>query len=172
MSDPLSDTEKELGERIKTALLLGASDMDQAEAAARALADEHEDYNLMRALETAVVVCYARAFTMSTLHKLDPDEYTPADDRLAAWHKAFLAYRNKVYAHTDKESGRSADIAIEGPVELPGVVDFGRTEVWTPLPRSEIRVMLDLFEHQRQEFHRKASRLHLVLNEDTLRPKP
>jgi hypothetical protein len=43
--------------KLQTVLLLAASDMDQAAAAARALEAETTNVDLMRALETAIVVC-------------------------------------------------------------------------------------------------------------------
>ena len=50
--------------KLQTALLLAASDFDQAAAAAaRALDAEEEDLALMRALETAIAICYSRAFS-------------------------------------------------------------------------------------------------------------
>jgi hypothetical protein len=55
------------------ALLLGASDMAQAIAAARALLTE-ADGTLARVLETAMVVCFLRPFTGEL--RL-PDTYTP-----------------------------------------------------------------------------------------------
>jgi hypothetical protein len=63
--------------KVQTALLLAASDHDQAAAATRALDSEADDHVLIRALETAIAVCYARAFTTSTLLQLG-DEYAPA----------------------------------------------------------------------------------------------
>jgi hypothetical protein len=57
--------------KLQEALLLAGSDMDQATAAARALQSETE-YLLARALETAIAVCYMRAFTQSSLMTLPP----------------------------------------------------------------------------------------------------
>jgi hypothetical protein len=48
--------------KLQRALLLAASDLEQAAAAARALDAEQSNLPLMRALETAIVVCYSRAF--------------------------------------------------------------------------------------------------------------
>src|SRR5436190_5915133 len=69
---------------------------------ARALDAETDDYNLMRALETAIAVCYARVFTTSSLLRLDLDEFEPAEPALAELHQWLYKLRAKVYAHTDK----------------------------------------------------------------------
>ena len=66
------------------ALLHAAADMDQAIAAAHALEAESRHVALMRALETAIAVCYARAFTTSSLLSLDGAAYAPTIDRLEA----------------------------------------------------------------------------------------
>jgi len=53
------------------------------------------------------------------------------------WCRRLIDLRDQVYAHTDKptRSGRSADVTVTLPVELPGTVDFERREEWVPLPR-------------------------------------
>lgn len=83
-------------------LLLGASDMRQASAAARAL--EHEsEVELARALETAMVVCFMRPFTKSDLQV--PAKFHPKGRDLEEL-ESIKAHRDKVYAHTDEEAGR------------------------------------------------------------------
>lgn len=148
------------------ALLLAASDMEQAIAAAHALDAEQTDWNLMRALETAIAVCYARAFTKSQSHQLDRAEYEPADPTLAQMHRQLIYLRDQVYAHTDKpnRSGRSAGVSITSlPEQVPGRVDFMREEEWVPLPRGLLPTMLELFNHQRDMFHEKAGKMALFL---------
>jgi hypothetical protein len=57
---------------------LAMSDMRQAESAARALSKVNPgEIQLKRALGTAVVVSYTRAFTQSTIVTLRPEEYEP-----------------------------------------------------------------------------------------------
>jgi hypothetical protein len=53
------DESQRLMKQRKTRLL-AASDMEQAAAAAEALAAEHKNVALVRALKTAIAVCYAR----------------------------------------------------------------------------------------------------------------
>jgi hypothetical protein len=149
--------------KIQRALLLAASDMDQAAAAARALEPGIEDYNLARALETAIAVCYARVFMQSSLYRLDRAKYEPADPRLARLHRMLCDLRATVYAHTDKSGGRDASIIAESPIALPGVIDFLRSESWTPLPRSDIEVARELFAVQRRRFHDEAGKIYLLL---------
>jgi Recombinase len=83
------------------AVALAASDMRQAAAAAEALANEHQNVHVMRALETAVVVCYWRPFASGNAVRLDPAEWTPRDAQEVAAHETLKALRDKVYAHTD-----------------------------------------------------------------------
>jgi hypothetical protein len=83
------------------AVALAASDMRQAAAAAEALANEHQNVHLMRALETAVVVSYWRPFASGNAVRLDPAEWTPQDPQEIAAHETLKALRDKVYAHTD-----------------------------------------------------------------------
>ena len=70
-------------------LLLAASDMQQAEAAARALEAESENLPLDASFETAMAVCHARAFTTSTLLTL-PAAYVPADLDDAELHRTLF----------------------------------------------------------------------------------
>jgi hypothetical protein len=129
----MSENEMNALKNRLTALLLAASDMDQAATAARALREESEDHNLMRALETAIVVCYARAFTQSSLFRLSRTEYEPSDSRLADIHHTLYALRDSVYAHTDRESGRSASIRLVNeiggtdPATIPAAREFLRS---------------------------------------------
>jgi hypothetical protein len=53
----------------------------------------------MRALETAIAVCYARAFTQSKLHRLDLGKYEPADPQLAELHRTVRATRQGLCTH-------------------------------------------------------------------------
>lgn len=92
------------------ALGLAVMDMRQAFAAAKALEREADDVDLMLALETAIVVTYARAFTKSTLLTLDSSEYRPDNRGLGWFHDELLKLRSQKYAHTDKDSGRTAEI--------------------------------------------------------------
>jgi hypothetical protein len=150
------------------ALLLAASDMEQAAAAAKALADE-ADRDLARALETAIAVCYARAFTQSSIYQLSRQRYEPTDPRLAELHNELFNVRDKVYAHTDKKGGRTVSLSLQAVPRFedlgkkPVRIDFGRLEEWVPMPREVLPVALELFHAQRTRFHDEASRIYIAL---------
>jgi hypothetical protein len=132
-------------------LLLARFDMQQAAAAAKALNVEAYDVALIRALETAIAVSYARPFVTSSLLRLNEAEYVPEDVQLAKLHAFVLDLRDKVYAHTDKQSGRDAEILFatgsEGTPEVSGLRDE-----WIPFPRAAIPSALALFELQGKRF--------------------
>jgi hypothetical protein len=131
---------------------LAMSDMRQAESAARALAEvKPGEIQLKRALGTAVVVCYARAFTQSTIVTLRPEEYAPTDAELARLHYRILALRDSESAHSDKEARR--EISVEQALEdFPGV-----TEKFYPvLSPEELSLALRLFELQHARFRDEA----------------
>lgn len=137
-------------------LLLAADDMNQAKAAARALHLEAHNVHLMRALETAMAVCYARAFTTSTLMTL-PDEYVPTTAPHAKLHKWFRDRRDEAYAHTDKKSGRDASAKL---IEVDGRFEPAEWRVeWLPFPREWIDPALDLYTRQRDRFRTDAARI-------------
>jgi hypothetical protein len=146
--------------KLQRVLLLVASDIDQAEAAARALATQSEGV-LARALETVMAVCYMRAFTTSSLMKLPP-AYLPSTPSDLELHNGLEELRNKVYAHTDKASGRTASIEITG---VSGeVTSAAWREEWMPFPREMIDACLGLFERQRRKFQIGAAAIQLELD--------
>jgi hypothetical protein len=67
---------------------------------------EDDDVHLMLALETALVVCYARPFTHGKRVGQLGEEWAPEDAHERAVHDELLVLRNQAYAHTDKASGR------------------------------------------------------------------
>ena len=134
------------------AVALAASDMRQAAAAAEALANEHQNVHVMRALETAVVVCYWRPFASRNAVRLDPAEWTPRDQQEIAAHETLKALRDKVYAHTDSvikiggEKVRARDVErIEDLLGTLEEIDWNApeaplmfTEGWVPLNREAL----------------------------------
>ena len=147
------------------ALLLAASDMDQAAAAARMLQEE-TDGTRARTLETAMAVCYMRPFTKSDLSV--PDEYVPTAVDDEAVHSHLKMLRDKVYAHTDKSSGRKIrnfKIVIEDEI-----VQFKWQEGWLPFQRDNLPFVIDLCERQAQRLHVDAGLLQRQL-EDGFRPE-
>jgi len=140
------------------ALLLGASDMRQAAAAAHAL--EHESTPaLARALETAMMVCFMRPFTKSDLHV--PEKFFPTgQDREHL--DNIKAHRDKVYAHTDHEAGRWAE-SVSSTVE-GGRVQMHFREGWNAINRAAVSDFVALCERIEHEFTVKASAIQLILD--------
>jgi hypothetical protein len=151
----MHESERNRQRKRKRVLLIARFDMHQAAAAAEALRDEAYNVALMRALETALAVSYARPFTKSSLVGLDESQYMPEDAQLAELHALLLDLRDKVYAHTDKDSGRGAEIMLEtgadGALEISGLRDE-----WIPFPRVAIPSACALFELQAERFLNEA----------------
>lgn len=145
----MDESEENRLKKLQLVLLLAAFDMRQAEAAARALEREDEDLPLMLALEAGMVVCYVRAFTQSSLMILPP-EYAPSTSPDAELHQDLCYRRDKIYAHTDKDSGRTASIKI-----LSGAGDVSNLQWeqgWNAYPRELIPPVIDLFQRQHDRF--------------------
>jgi hypothetical protein len=114
--------------------------MAQARAACDMLDEETEDRHRARALEAAIAVCYARAFTQSTLRRLDAHVFAPTlgTSHLTV-HDMLLALRHKVYAHTDEDSGRSIErltIDFQGDIASVTHVERGTPSTATCSIRS------------------------------------
>ena len=75
----MHESDRKRLEKWKRALLLAGNDLDQALAAGIALKTRGDEYPLNRALETALVVCYARAFTEDSRRFSIAPEYAPAE---------------------------------------------------------------------------------------------
>jgi hypothetical protein len=141
-------------ERRMTILLLGADDMDQTAEAAHAIDREHRSGNpnlqLIRALETAVVVCYWRPFSQS-----NSMGHLRAKDALdASLHKAMGRMRNSVYAHIDASSGRTAGITPHTTTE--GVQGLAFTESWWALPAEWFPQIVKIAATQRDAWRAEA----------------
>jgi hypothetical protein len=151
-------TTREEGLRKKqNSLLLAASDMDQAIAAATALLEEDQDGALARAYETALVVCYMRPF-MSGSGRL-PNRYIPKADAKVV-HDGLRKVRHEIYAHTSEASGRTTEMQIESEGEI---FNLSWREQWLPLSRDDVRVALSLFEQQRDLFRQDACEIQVEL---------
>jgi len=147
--------------KLQQVLLLAAWDMQQAEAAARALEAETESLPLMRALETAMAVCYIRAFTPSTLGTLS-SQYVPTTPPDSDLHHWFHERRNREYAHTDKKSSRTASIEV---VSWTGdVVNVVWHEQWDAFDRELIASAIDLFQRQRDRLRRDGAKIQVLLD--------
>jgi hypothetical protein len=133
--------------------------MEQAVEAARAIqheadreaAGEEPNVELLRALETAVAVCYWRPFTQSSIGRLDPVADGPSEESgLGELHRRLRRMRDKVYAHTDEEAGRDVTVRDLGP----GTSFI--TEGWEPLPRDWLPSVIALAEGQADRFRAEA----------------
>ena len=141
-------------------LILAASDMDQAAAAATALQSE-SDGALARALETAMVVCYLRPFTKSDL-QLGRD-YVPGSGEDASAHAELERLRHKVYAHTDNASGRRAEIDVTPP-DAADVVRVVWKEEWLPYPRENLPFVISLCKRLAQKLRNDAAATQMKLD--------
>jgi hypothetical protein len=141
----------------RLSLYLAASDMDQAAAAAEALAAEAQNVSLMRALETALSACYGRPFTEGTMiQRLDKSKWVTAGaDR--ELHERLMALRHQTYAHTDIESGRNAG-SSESRTSGDTTLTLYAEACW-PFPRDWIPAVIDLCRGQAQRFREEAAKI-------------
>ncbi len=149
--------ESERNRLLKRQRMLGlaASDMRQAESAARALPTTTPvDFHLRRALMTAVVVSYSRAFTKSTIVTLRREEYEPTDGQLGELHNRILDLRDTVSAHTDKNAGRT--ISVTQGLDDSVAVGEAFDQVLSP---DDLTLGIELFEIQRVRFLDEAIKI-------------
>lgn len=144
-------------------LRLGATDMELAAAAARALADEDGPARLWaRVLETGLVVTYARPYleanTRAVGRKWWPRE--PADREL---HERIIKdVRSPYHAHTDRTPHRTlvdtaAMLGREGPPTF--------AEGWSRLSTAELEHLAALAERQAERLHGAADEIGAELGE-------
>jgi hypothetical protein len=125
--------------------------MRQAVAAARLL-QVTSDVHGARALETALVVCYARPFGSNDgIGPLSRETYAPVGTGELTLHKDLLWLRDKAYAHTDKASGRSIKTA-----RLTATSSEPYAEHWIALNREALPLVIALFESQAIRFSAEA----------------
>lgn len=151
------------------ALLLAATDMEQVIQAARLLEREsaaggqgnEAHHQLLRAVETAIAVTYARGLKGKRKEswRVEEAEIAPTDPELLGLHAHLLRVRNKTYAHTDrKEALRTASAEW---VETPeGELTVRFAESWVPwIQAHDVPAIVALATHQRDRF--RAMALHL-----------
>jgi urocanate hydratase len=149
-------------EKLKESLILAAEDMDQAFAAAVALrTDTSDDETWRRALETAIAVSYMRPFT-SGAWKL-PGKYVPKGQAENELHRRLDDLRDKVYAHSDESSGRSA--SMKTVVTSGGISTISYGSAWWAFPVEDLPAVQALCHDQRQRFLADASTIHVELEE-------
>jgi hypothetical protein len=149
---------KQHEEKIET-LLHGAQDMIEASVAAEWLREVGDNPFRAQVLRAGVVVAYARIFSKAD-YKLDSVAYRPTDAALAALHDGLISrWRNKVYAHTDKASRRTAAIR-------PSTATTGRIIEWTrhDFPIAQVDEALALFDLQRKRFEDEAESLRRTVD--------
>jgi hypothetical protein len=155
--------ENEVNRRKKqiATLLYAADDMIEAEVAASWFPEIENPWR-KRLVVTSMAVAYARVFVTGD-YTLDRGEYKPADPVLADVHESLLRWRDKVYAHTDKESERSAML-------IPGAAS--RTIAWkrSDFPIGQITEALTLFRSQRERFETEAEEVQRTLDVELAAP--
>ncbi len=147
-------------------LRFAAGDMRQARAAIRALlaTTAEDDVDLMLALETAIVVCYARPFTYGEGVGQLGEEWAPEDDHERAVHDEVLVLRDQAYAHTDKKSGR--DVVERFELHDDGLTGF--QESWQALAREVLlTVVIPSCDRQERRFQDAADELAEQLRRET-----
>jgi hypothetical protein len=150
--------------KLRESLLLAAEDMEQAAAAAAALReDTSDDAAWRRALETAMAVCYMRPFTTGEW-KL-PGKYAPP--KASPWrqlHEDLRDLRNKVYAHSEKASGREASLRTRGT--SGDIVSMEYRYAWLGFDVAHLHAVQALCHEQRERFLTKATAIHVELEEN------
>lgn len=140
------------------------SDMQQVVAAAEALVDEHADGygHLGRALETALVVCYARPFSKDNAVGSLGHKWPPLK-RFRDLHRELLGLRNRVYAHTDRTVAREV---VEVSQLLGRPFSGSWTEAWHPIDPSVLPTIITLATELQYELaaaiHQRAARLDVT----------
>jgi hypothetical protein len=142
------------------ALLLAASDIRQARAAAVAL--EHEDdMHLARALETAMIVCFMRPFSAGDLRV--PRAFFPKGED-ADHVRGIKAHRDKIYAHTDNIGGRhakSVSFIIDG-TEIHAHFEEG----WNAISRAAVPDFVALCDRTATLFDAGAVNIQMMFEGD------
>jgi hypothetical protein len=114
-----------------------------------------------RALETAMAVSYMRPFTTGAW-KL-PNRYVPKAGAAGELHRALHELRNKVYAHSDKESGRRA--STKTVVTSGDIATISRGSSWWAFRVEDLHAVQALFHDQRQRFLTDAADIHVQLED-------
>jgi hypothetical protein len=154
-------------EKLIESLLLAAEDMDQATAAATRLReDTSNDAAWRRALETAMAVSYMRPFTTGAW-KL-PGKYVPKAAPEKDLHRDLKDLRNRVYAHSDEASGRSASMTTKAT--SGDIVTIEYRSAWLAFRVENLPAVLALFHEQRERFRTDAAAIHVELEDEANAP--
>jgi hypothetical protein len=148
-------------EKLKESLILAAEDMAQANAAAVALrTDTSDDEVWRRALETAMAVSYMRPFTKGAWTL--PAKFRPTSELGRDLHQRLEDLRHKVYAHSDRASGRSASIEVTSSTTGDNVAMTYRS-AWLSFPVGDLHTVQALCSDQKNRFLAEAASIHVTL---------
>lgn len=153
LADPLLATKR---------LLLAAQDMQDAREAAESL---DARVGPARPLETAIVVSYARPWTVSSIKRLE-DHWLPAGEADLRLHHALLGVRDKLYAHTDDELGARG---MQDVSSIVGTAEPQFAPSWRPLDRALLPDIIALTNRQLERFRDAAGELGRQISRFTVR---
>lgn len=139
--------------------------MRQVLAATEALKQTRNGY-LGRALETAIVVCYARAFAGGNEIGTLGDSSAPTDPEMRRYHDELLRLRDQVYAHTDRRGG-ARDVEDVGA--LVGLDKVAYTESFRPFKPTALAAIVTLAKQQEERFREDVQKLEDRLNDKATR---
>lgn len=136
---------------------LAQADMEQAAAAAGFLHSRGGGTgSLYRAVETGLVVCYARPFgATNRVGEINKDEWAPDDPELQMVHYRLLERRDQVYAHNDETDARGVEDL--GPLfgsDFEGVY----VEAYRPIDRERLPQIRELAGQQERRFRAEADK--------------
>lgn len=137
-------------------LALAAWDMRQTAAAAKLLQAVRDDILAVRALETAIAVCYWRPFNKSNNTGTLRDRWRPRDEEGRRIHALLKRLRNELYAHTDPPGGRRPTVTMF--VDTAGrVANFAVGETWhIHLVPDDFPSIIKTCEEQAERFKKAA----------------
>lgn len=148
--------EKEIRSRRRVAqlLALATADMQIAAEGARALKAERisskASGRLMQALETGMVVAYARAFKESKLGRL-PRKFLPEDPLQQGLHRELMDWRDKVHAHSEDDLRRGGSVTA-GFDPATGIGGSMVSEHVVAFPHERLDDVIALCEQQATRF--------------------
>jgi hypothetical protein len=93
-----------------------------------------------------------------------PDDYIPTGSPAGDRHASLKKLRDKVYAHTDKASGRTAKIEVGDTAGE--IVTLHFREQWLPFPREVLPKVIEHTNHLRDLFRTNAAVIEFKLRRD------
>lgn len=156
----MHESERNLRTKEIRRLVFAQSDMAQAAVAAEYLLQEHVNGDLCRALETAIVVCYARPFAGGNNAGILGEDWYPIDPAHRAMHDKLRDLRDQVFAHNDITDKRGI-VDAGAMLGLPGSF----AEEWMPLNREALPTLIQMCAAQRAQFSERVDELQAELNQ-------